>query len=149
MRILLVDDNDEKSAAIRSFLEEIGVLEVEIQKSFRSGLEAMLYSDYDFILLDMSMPNYDIKPNESGGSSRPLAGRDILKWLKKKRRVLHVLIITQYEEFNGMSLSEIDKNLRLDFPDHYCGSVFYSTVQKQWKKEIEDYLIKEGVLAET
>ena len=83
------------------------------KKSYKSGLKELINNgeDYDFILMDMSMPNFDISEEEpDGGSHESFAGRDLLEQMKLREIESKVFIITQLDTFgesvNKLSLTE-------------------------------------------
>lgn len=75
MKILIVEDQWVKANNLRSFLEkEYDGIVVDIARSYQSGLEKSFGGDYDMLLLDMTLPNYDIKEGEDGGLTRMKGG---------------------------------------------------------------------------
>src|SRR5690349_16359984 len=116
MRILIIEDDPIKLNALKSFVSDFSdKIYIDAKVSYQSGLYVLLKERYDLVLLDMQLPNYDIKSGEDGYKPRPVAGRDILRELKRKGIQTKVLIVTQYEGFgeNGIfeSLSEWDLKL--------------------------------------
>lgn len=104
--------------------------------SFHSGMKAIYEKSYDLLLLDMSMPMYDVTVRDTGGRPLPLAGRDILFKMHRSNIHTKVVVITQYEDFEGISLEQLNSDLHLDFPTLYCGSVYYNTTHDTWKEEL-------------
>ena len=92
------------------------------------------------LLLDMSMPVYDATAQETGGRPLALAGRDILFQIRRRKSSLRVIIVTQYESFDGLSLSSLKDNLKKEFPNNYLESVYYSITQDAWQEELETLL---------
>lgn len=97
MKILIVEDEAELAASIRTFLEKEQYL-VETAATFRSGLEKASTYEYDCILLDISLP---------GGS-----GMDILKSLKEIGMKSNVIIISAKDslddKLDGLSIGADD-----------------------------------------
>ena len=64
MRILIVDDDVNKaeqlSACVRSW--RAGNVEIEVRHWFESGLKEAIQSRWNVVLLDMTMPTYDVGP---------------------------------------------------------------------------------------
>ena len=50
------------------------------------------------------------------------------------------IVVTQYEDFDGMSLSELNNELICEFPAQYKGYVYYSTTQDNWKFDLSTLL---------
>ncbi len=104
--------------------------------SFHSGMKAIYEESYDLLLLDMSMPMYDVTVRDTGGRPLPLAGRDILFKMYRSKIHAKVIVITQYEDFEGISLNQLNYDLQHDFPTLYCGSVYYNTTHDTWKDDL-------------
>jgi len=147
MKILLIEDDQHKSSQVTSFLEnEIQNIEMTLKKSYQSGLKEILSNDFDLILLDMQLPNFDIKPGEDGYKFRKLAGLDILEEVERKEKDCKILIITQFETF-GEGESYIDLNdlkhiLKENHAKNYIDTVFYSPENSMWQSILIN-LIKE------
>jgi CheY-like chemotaxis protein len=141
MRVLLVDDDPNKARQIRNFLdEEFADWQVEERRSFQSGLKEALLSVPDFILLDMTMPTYDVSGKETGGIERRYAGTEILRRLQRKGVNIPVIVVTQFERFGEgeelVTLDELRVNLAERFPESFKGAVFYQAANSEWKSEL-------------
>lgn len=145
MKILIIEDDPIKLKVIVDFLKvEYSQSIVDNRMSYQSGLKLILKNDFDLILLDMQLPNYDIRPGEDGYKHRPMAGRDILREIKRKKRKTKVIIITQYDSFgeNGKtsSLEEWHKSFSEDFSDIYLKTIFYKPGSTSWKVSLTENL---------
>lgn len=141
MKVLIIEDDINKLHAIWDYTKQMGLKEVETKTSFHSGLKELESNSYDLVLLDMSMPAYDITGHENGGRPLPLAGRDILYKLWRKKNKCKAIVITQYEDFGGTSLISLDEDLKKSFPEIYLGAVYYNTMQEGWKNDLRDLLL--------
>ena len=100
MRILLIDDDENKTREVASFImQSYRADELIIKRSYQSGLKELLLRRPDVVLLDMTMPTYDISAREPGGRERRYAGREILRQLERRDISVPVVVITQYEQF--------------------------------------------------
>jgi len=92
------------------------------------------------VLLDMQLPNFDIKPGEDGYKFRKLAGVDILNELTRKKKLCKVIVITQFETFGEgefyINLSNLKHMLESRFSKLYINTVFYSPDNSLWQKEL-------------
>lgn len=140
MKVLIIEDDINKLHAILNYANQMGIKEVATKTSFHSGLKELESHSYDLALLDMSMPAYDITGHENGGRPLPLAGRDILYKLWRKKNKCKAIVITQYEDFGGTSLKSLDEELKKSFPEIYLGAVYYTTMQEGWKNELRSLL---------
>ncbi|MBX7109381.1 MAG: hypothetical protein K1X61_12095 [Chitinophagales bacterium] len=146
MKILFIEDHPYKLGQVMNFLSEaFPDAEVETRGSYNSGLkELILHSKkYDFLLLDISMPNYDISPEENGGDFLPLAGKLILKEMYLREIPTKAIVVTMHGSFeDGTKLSELDTKLKTEFSDNYVGHVYFTAVSTEWKEQLEK-LIKQ------
>lgn len=136
MKILFIEDNPQKLKQVSDFLEyKYCNVDLTIRKSYNSGLRELIKDNsYSLILLDMSLPNYDIEQGESGGDFEKYAGKFLLNEMYRRDISTNVLIITMYlnyvdEEFN----SELIDN----FPN-YLGVIYYNIKEPDgWKNELK------------
>jgi len=140
LKVLIVEDDINKLHAIMEYIRQLGLSEIETKTSHHSGLKELVSHPYDLVLLDMSMPAYDITVHENGGRPLPLAGRDILYSMWRRKIKCKAIVITQYEDFGGTSLGSLDEDLKKSFPEIYLGVVYYNTMQEGWKSALKELL---------
>ena len=140
MKVLIIEDDINKLHAIMDYVKRLGLSETTTKTSFHSGLKELESQPYDLVLLDMSMPAYDISVHENGGRPLPLAGKDILYKMWRRKNKCKAIVITQYEDFGGTSLISLDEELKKSFPEIYLGAVYYNTMQEGWKNILKDLL---------
>lgn len=141
MRILIIEDDPNKSKQLREhIMTTIGDSAVEERRSYQSGLKSAASGIYDVVILDMSLPTYDISPRERGGRTRPFAGREILSELARRDVHCHVIIVTQFESFGEgserMTLRQLNDQLRNEFQDRYIQTVYYQAAESGWRMEL-------------
>lgn len=145
-RILIVEDNHKKLEKLKDFLEsEYNEVQLEERTSYNSAAKeiALNYNNYDLILLDMSMQTYDISNEESGGEPEPLAGKNILKQMYFREIPTKVLVVTMYENFvDGTKISQLNEELKNDYPDNYCGFIFFSHNNFDWAINLKESINK-------
>ena len=101
MQILLIEDNSNKLKQIKRVLTEIyPESNIEEAYSFNSGVRKVYENKWNLIILDMSLPTYDITHTESGGDKKPVAGKNIMKRMLNRKIIVPVVIITQFETFD-------------------------------------------------
>lgn len=146
MKILFIEDHPYKLGQVLCFLNEtFPEYTVEVRNSYNSGLRELITksAEYDFLLLDISMPNYDISPEENGGDFLPLAGKLILKEMYLREIPTKAIVVTMHGSFeDGTKLSELDYKLKSEFSENYIGHVYFSAVSTEWKTQLEK-LIKQ------
>ncbi|MCX8530875.1 hypothetical protein [Chryseobacterium luquanense] len=146
MKILFIEDHPLKQAQIKKFLqEEFPYFIVEFRNSYISGLKELInnYSDYKCLLLDISMPNYDISSEDSGGDWMPMAGKKILKEMFLRDITTKAIVITMHGSFDdGTKITDLDIELNEEFSDNYIGLVYYSQINEEWKIKLKELLNK-------
>ena len=136
MKVLFIEDNPQKLKQVSDFLkQQYSNIELTIRKSYNSGLRELIKNDsYKLILLDMSLPNYDIEPGESGGDFEKFAGKFLLSEMYRRDIITKVLIITMY-------LNYVDEEFSLELKDNfpnYLGVVYYNVKEPDgWKNELK------------
>ena len=147
MKIIIIEDDPNKAHQIISFLkEELKFSEIIYKKSYQSGLKELYENNFDFVLLDMSLPTYDINPGEDAYKFRHVAGYDILNELKRKKRAAKVIIMTQFERFGEgkqyISLINLKMVLRKEFSENYLITISYHPGRTTWKEELIEIINK-------
>ena len=145
MKILFIEDHPLKQAQINRFvLEKFTDSKIEVKNSYISGLKALKenYLNYDVMLLDISMPNYDISPEDGGGDWMPFAGKKILKEMYLRDIPTKVIVVTMHGSFDdGTKITELDRELQSEFSENYIGYVYYSQINEDWKDKLYQLLI--------
>jgi CheY-like chemotaxis protein len=137
MRILLVEDDEIKRNQIINYLyQSEESIQIETAKSVQSGLKHIVSGEFDLIILDMTLPTFDISADEDGGRPRAYGGRELLAQMKRRIIETPVLVVTQFDRFGKepelLTLEELDKQLKGSF-ENYIGSVYYSSAFDNWK----------------
>lgn len=143
MRILLADDDDNKAAQVTTFLESRwSNVSVSRARSLQSALSVMLGEQFDLVLLDMTMPTFDISVNDNGGRPQPFAGKEVLRQLARHNVAARVVVLTQFPRFGqgaeSRTLAQLDDELRHRFSAVYRGSIYYEAASATWRDELRD-----------
>ncbi|EMU1611576.1 response regulator [Escherichia coli] len=149
MKILLIDDEHDKREKIRSQVELILGSRAVIteRESLRGGLKAILtMNDLDLILLDMSMPSFDLTDQFSSEDPESFAGIEIMSQMKLRDVNFPVLVVTQYKSFEkgSVSLEDLIEKMSNEFKPFFKGTIYYDSLLDGWKKQLADYLEKTG-----
>lgn len=149
MRILIVDDDPHKMRQLTGFMrEEYAFAAIEEQRSYQSGLRSAVENPPDVMILDMTMPTYDVGGKETGGRERRYAGLQVLEQLRRRQVATAVIVCTQFPRFGEgtelITLDELRSQLEREFVGTYRGTVFYQAADAQWKKELRDALSQAG-----
>jgi len=150
MKILIVEDDYDKKKSVTNYILELCGQSTEIieRESLRSGLmELISHDDYDYIILDMSLPNFDINEEEPGGGTpESSAGKEFMEQMNLREISCPVIILTQYSSFErgSVSLEELKKEFQQNYSIFYKGAVYYNAVTDNWKNELAALIITEN-----
>ncbi|MFA7090716.1 MAG: response regulator [Arcobacteraceae bacterium] len=148
MKILVVDDSEYKIKKIVTLLDSIREKNITYDKAFSytSGLNKALKNNYDLIILDMSMPTYDKTKNESGGRFRVFGGKEIVRQLKREKKIAPFIILTQYSQFDDTdkikTLEDLETFFDEKFSEFHISTIFYDTSSSKWKILLEEKISK-------
>lgn len=151
MNILVIEDDPNKATQVITYLKDRSSQTDQVvhKTSYQSGLRELYSGSYNIVILDMSLPTYDIKPGEDAYKFRHLGGQDILSELKRKGRSAKVIILTQFERFGEgdqfVALSDIKAIMRKEFSENYLATISYHPNKTAWQEEL-DKLIKKHAL---
>jgi CheY-like chemotaxis protein len=145
-RLLIIEDNESKLGRLRQFCKEnLMGYEIEDKRSYNSALSEVVHNGrrYDLILLDVSMNTYDISPEESDGEQEPLAGSNILRFMKLRKIMVPVIVVTMYESFvDGIKIDKLDDGFREKYPEFYKGFVYYNLRNEDWITHLKELIKK-------
>lgn len=151
MRILVVEDDENKRSHLVSFLESLlQDAEIRTAASYNSGLRAIIEGESapETILLDMTLPTFDITALEHGGGSELYGGREILEQMKFRGIEIPVIVITQFDRFGGardaVTLEELDRQLAREYGGTYRGAVFYNSAREGWQGRLRKLMVALG-----
>lgn len=145
MKILLVEDDENKRKHVQEFLQSRYPSDsVEFATSLMSGVRQANQLRPDVILLDMTLPNYDLREGETGGGMHAFGGVELIKQLRRHKIPSRVIVITQFETFglppNLKDLAELDAQLLDMYGPQYLGAVYYHASRADWVQKLEDLM---------
>lgn len=141
MKVLVIEDNPNKLKQIKCFLNEYyNQPQIEETYSFNGGKAKLYEEEWDLILLDMSLPTYDITHTEYGGDKKPVAGKNLMKRMLNRKIFTPVIIITQFETFDDdrISLDSLNQEFNEKFSSIWKGTIFYGN--DDWNIELKKLL---------
>lgn len=143
MRILVVEDDHHKLRQLRAFLTEIvGGLSLIEAGSVASGKDFIRQGAFDLVVLDMSLPSYDIDMDrqEPGGTPQPFGGRELLGYLDFQGSDTPVVVVTQFERFNPgpeeVGLKSLGQQLAQQYQINFRDIVYFNTASDSWKTSL-------------
>lgn len=140
--LLLVEDDDPKRDRIKKFLlRTMREIEIREARSVRSALRQIREHPPEILILDMSLPTFDISEIESGGRPQGFGGKEILKYLQRYDITCPAIVVTSYEAFlidaqNYLRLEDMDRDLEDTFPTNYFGLVYYNSLYGDWEEKL-------------
>jgi CheY-like chemotaxis protein len=149
MAILLIEDDDSKREQIHAFLSSInGSWSIETAKSVKSGIGKLRHATYSLLILDMSLPTFDVSADEGGGRPQGFGGIEVMRFMDANELRLPTLVVTGYEAFSRdgrtIDLGVLGGELSKEFPDCYRGIVYFNTMLGAWKQELRDLISEHG-----
>jgi CheY-like chemotaxis protein len=145
MKLLLVEDDDNKRQQVLELLcETFPKLGIEVAISLISALRALKNTKPDIVLLDMTLPNYDVADGAGAGGLHAFGGEEFLRQARRFGLKPTVVVITQFETFgdppNDKGLAQLDAELQATFPDLYKGAVYYHASIYDWTAQLIEKL---------
>jgi len=141
---LLVEDESPKLAHIRRFMREsFSYVSIIDALSVSSAIEAIDDHEFDFLLLDMSLPTFDVGQGETGGRPQGFGGIEILRYIEMSGLNLQTIVLTGYEAFPDETGEIIDlETLRRRLVDEFPGTVkdvfHFSSSLEGWRKSLRE-----------
>lgn len=137
MKILIVEDDLFKLQALQCFIEKHFInSKIDVAKSYQAGCDAAFRQKYDLLILDMTIPNFNVMNNESGGNTLKNGGELIMRELLDENEDFNAVIISQYETFGGETIEQIDERLKSLCSSKYHGWITYSTNNNDWQEKL-------------
>ena len=139
-RILLVEDEAPKCRHIERFITDIvRPVSILVAKSVNSALDNIESELPDLLLLDMSLPTFDVGDRESGGRPQGFGGIEILRYMKLAGLQCPTIVITGYEAFlretgKPLELNELRAELLLSFQESCseCSTMIRHSMSGSW-----------------
>jgi CheY-like chemotaxis protein len=153
MYILLVEDEDPKRRHIATFISEIAPTAVlQVARSVRSALDRFEDGVPDVVLLDMSLPTFDVGGNEGGGRPQGFGGLELMRNMELEGIECPVVVITGYDAFTKlggqMNLDALNAQLSEAHPKIFKALFHYNSAYGDWQEKVRSILIDLGVISE-
>lgn len=150
MRVLVIEDNHSKLKQITVFMKkEYPDASIHDALSYTAGLRRIYDEDWDLLLLDMSLPIYDMSQQETGGDKKSIAGKEIMKRMIYRKKIIPTIVITQFDTFgeNELSINTLNKQFAENLSEVWRGTVNYEDSTNKWMidlKKLLDEVFKES-----
>lgn len=138
MRVLIVEDDQFKRERLEKFIRDFYHPSLlEKATSVTAAARAIEGENYEFIILDMSLPTYGVGREEPQG----FGGRNLMRFLDGLGSQVPVIIVTQLESFQEgseeMGIEELTRQLARDFPIQFHGLVYYDRKVDSWQEKLK------------
>ena len=146
MKVLFVEDENVKQSNIVTYLkDELGVENISVVNSLMGVMLALRNGKFDIVLLDMSLPLYDINgEDEELNEFEAFGGIEILDEIDRKELSVKVLVITAFDviedDTKKINLEQLDDQMKENYSNYYLGCIHYDESSLEWKTELENYL---------
>jgi DNA-binding NarL/FixJ family response regulator len=144
MKALIVEDDPFKLVQIQASVSaKYPQWSTESAISAHSAKQNLRSNAIDIVILDMSLPSFDIDESEAGGRPLNFGGVDVIRFIRRKKLKAKAVVLTQFEEFvegnDVHNLTSLRAYLAKDFSDIFIGIVYFDT-GGQWSKKLFDML---------
>ncbi|WFP65115.1 response regulator [Mesorhizobium sp. WSM4904] len=136
--ILLVEDEPFKQRHIEQYVK--GVFPsacIETARSVTAAIDIIDERIPDVLLLDMSLPTFDIGEREGGGRPQGFGGIEVIRHMKFSGIACPIIVVTGYEAFpkgsGFVGISELEAELKAEFPEMVEGVLYFNSAFDDWK----------------
>jgi CheY-like chemotaxis protein len=146
MFVLVADDEGPKLESIVDAVSKSFVnAEIVTARSVRSALDILRDRTADVVVLDMSLPTFDVAPGEQGGRPQNYGGIELLRYMDFYEISSPVFIVTQYEAFpdkgGHVDLSELGSRLKREHPRTFQEIIYYGgSTDDAWRRTLNRLL---------
>ncbi len=143
MRILVVEDDEFKAAdLLRILMVILPDATVTRAASVTSALRAISSNRFDLIVLDMSLPTFDLSGPGGGGSPQGQGGIELLRLARRINVLAQYIIVTQFPdiEIDGLNvgLRHAAKRLSGRFGVDVLACLLYEFDSNDWQSTFRD-----------
>lgn len=146
MKILLVEDDEFKATEIsKELADHLPASAVERATSVTSALKTITSVNYSLVILDMSLPTFELSGPGGGGSPQGQGGMEVLRLAHRLGNRSPFIIVTQYPDIDidgrDISLAHATKVLckRFDLDVRTC--LLYQFDGDAWRAPFRECLL--------
>lgn len=147
MKLLIVEDEEPKREAVLAFASTLFAWSgIATARSVRSAISSIRSDPPKLLLLDMSLPTFDIAPGEPGGRPQGEGGVEVLRYLEMSETVLPTIVVTGYDAFKKpdgqrIGYERLSEELRRDYPGIFRGLVHFDPIQGVWGEQLRALIV--------
>ena len=141
--VLIVEDEEPKFVHIRKLVEKIiTTVSITHVKSVSSAVDCLEDSLPNLLILDMSLPTFDITEEESGGRPQGFGGIEVLREMLIEKWFCPTIVITGYSAFQRdgvqrVTLDELSEELMTEFSSFLKGVLHFNSSFSEWQGELK------------
>lgn len=141
MKLLIVEDEDLKMKDIQRFITEaFPSAVVDCTTSYADAVKLCYSVLYDFVILDMNIPQYGNGDNDKAILSN--GGEMIIRELYSEDITVKFAFVSQYETVGDESIENFDERMKTYCPNTYCGFIFFEANDDAWKQKLLNIMNK-------
>jgi len=130
IKLLVVEDDINKREQLHAFaLSRFPAFEVADAESLIGGVRQLRHWHPDIVILDMTLPNYDLVNGSIDVTMQAFGGEEFLRQCMRFKLHPTVIVVTQFETLgeggDEKGRDELAGELAASFPDTYHGMVYY------------------------
>lgn len=148
--VLLVEDENYKLSHIKQLVIDTFQCRFGTAKSVKSALDSIDDESPSLILLDMSLPTYEVVDRERGGRPQGYGGREVLRFLQMEELFIPTIVITGYDAFpdasGSVGLKTLKSELCREFPNILEAVLRYDSTSSSWRDELIDTIFNLDIL---
>lgn len=144
MKLIIADDETPKlsnvEAAVRALFEATD-LEIRTSRSVRATIAMLLSWPADLLILDMSLPTFDVSQDEPGGRPQGFGGMEVLRHMDFHEIAVPTIVVTQYDAFleagKPVDLSVLSARMKVEHPSTFVDCVYYAPMRDTWRGKLQ------------
>ena len=145
-KILLIEDDNFKAESLETFFYNfMPDCIVEIRTNLVESIEIINTQNFDWVMVDMSIPSHPIVPGEGAPVSFLTGGLDVILELQALGRSDKCIIVTQYPEIEicgqFFHINEAAHQININFGCSIVGCIEYADNNISWKENLEALLL--------
>lgn len=142
MKLLIIEDNDLKYGLVEDCLLQAEChTQLTRSGSYQSGVETLLKEAFDFVILDMTLPVFDMKHTVVGTDVLTFGGELILREVQRKKISARFIILSQYDTFvqdtREVTFGELRSDLLRKYPSLVIECLRLDSSSVGWKTELK------------
>ena len=153
MKVLLVEDDEFKAADLMRMLHSrLSAPQVTRAASVTSALRAITSEHFGLVVLDMSLPTFDLSGPGGGGSPQGQGGIEVLRLANRIGADAKYIVVTQYPDIeidgSDIPLRQAAECLSKRFGLKISACLPYEFDRDDWQHAVGRALVDFGIAAQ-